>query len=552
MKRSAAVLLLILIWAVEGRCQSLRKPHGFLRKVAASGTSTAKMNVNRISMDLDNVGGLSGDEPLSTWDGWNQVVWYAYSEDMVYDHTLWIVGKRGSAIGALASSWYSPYSPGPVIGGLPALKVRPQDAERYRVYTVTRGDSTGTNPDYAQWPADLGAPSTPSGAPRISGDQMAWMVYNGDDTTAFPSWFHLRLPQRTQLPVEIRETVFEHFGEPTDTSIWANCLFFEWAVYNKGPDPIDSMFLSIWTDIDFIDDFRTFPAVDTLAQAGYCWYGTDSSAGCTSYILLDGPCVPSPGDTATYFGKPRPGWRNLPLTSFWGVADDSYPDSSTLGPPYSDGTAWNVVRGLTQRGLPIIDSTTHQPTKFPWSGDPITHTGSLWPLTWTGGGGGFIMTTGCFTLAPGDSQWVMAAIVPTAQSNGIDAINRMRMDSRYLRSLPYDSLVSHKARRSIAVKPLPEFAVPTSFVLHQNYPNPFNNGTIISFDLPDPSMVTVEIFDILGRSVASLAEQEFEQGTQSVSWYTMSCSGTYLIRVKATSLASGKSWSGVRKALVLK
>jgi hypothetical protein len=556
MRRIVAALIVVTLIADSDDGQVKLKRHPGLRKSVDASSSTADLNMNRIYISLDNVGGLNqypvnASYTNSTWDGWNFGPSY-FGTDMIFDHQFWVAGKRGNAIGCLTTSWNSPYSPGPVIGGKPAMKVRPQDSTRYKIYLVTRGDTSTTNPDYVKWPSDLGAPTAANGTPKISGDQTAWMVYNGADTTIFPQFFRRRLPQRALLPVDIHETVFEHFGEPNDTSIWANALFFEWAIYNKGSDPIDSMFLAFWTDIDFIDPSFTIPAVDTVAQAGYCWYGLDSSAGCVAYVLLDGPSVPSPGGMATYFGKPKPGARNLPLNSFWGIEDDSYPDSSSFGPPYSDGTSWNVIRGLSQRGTPIIDSTTHLPTKFPWSGDPITRTGSMWPYRGTGGGGGFIITTGGFTLAPGDSQWMMVAVMPTAKWNGIDAVNRMRMNSAYLRSLPYDSLVSHKPRRTIAVNPLPAFGVSTTFALHQNYPNPFNNQTLIPFDLPERSMIKVEVFDILGRSVAVLPEQEMQRGSQTAAWYSTSSSGIYFVRVRATSLETGHSWSGVSKAILLK
>jgi hypothetical protein len=551
---SGSVFLLLFLCASERLCaQRSPNAHRLSRANESTLNHPEQLSVNRIRINFMNLGGLDPRaNPISKWEGWGSNDW---AFDMVYDQGLWISGKRNGSVGCLPHLWSSSYSPGPIINGQPALKVRPQDSERYRVYGLTRGDTPDLNPDLAAWPADLGAPVDASGKPLVHGDQMAWMIYNGADTTVVPlnaRSFYQKVPRRTVLPVEVHHSAFEHFGEVGDTSVWANAVFLEWAIYNRGPDPLDSVFLSLWSDIDFYDAQRTIPAVDTLAQTGYCWYGSDSTFGSVGYTLLFGPVVPSPGSTATFFGKTLTGYRNLPLSSFWGIIDDSVPDSFYVGPPYSLGTGWNAVRGLTPRGTPIIDSSTHRATKFPFSGDPITATGSLFPKRLMGGGAGFMITTGPCSIAPGDSQWVMIALIPSVKLNGVDAINRMRASAAYLHSLPYDSLVSKKDRRSVPINPLPVFDIPTSFELKQNYPNPFNGGTVIPFDLPEKGNVRIEVFDMLGRSIAVLADQPFERGHRSVSWVPSQSSGVYLVKLNARSLESASSWTGITKVVFVK
>lgn len=85
----------------------------------------------------------------------------------------------------------------------------------------------------------------------------------------------------------------------------------------------------------------------------------------------------------------------------------------------------------------------------------------------------------------------------------------------------------------------------STFYLHPNYPNPFNPETTISFDLPAQGMVTVSIFDVLGRKVAEPENRIFPAGYHSLSWKgtdlagkTVS-SGVYFCRV--SFLVNGKS-----------
>ena len=519
-----------------------------------SGKFDRSLDVNRIWMALSRNGNLARSQASYQASAWYESSAGIYNPDeIVFDAGLWVTGLLNGRVGVLPTLWRSPFSPGPIIGGQPALTAHPEDSLRYRVYRVTIGDTPSENTDMSEWPNDLGAPIDGSGQPAVSADQTLWCVYNGLDSTRVPVWFRRNLGPMPQMPVEIHQKAFAHYGGPGDTSVWANTLFFEWKIFNRGSVRLDSVYFSYWTDIDFLGAFYTIPAVDTARQIGYCWYGPDSTREAVGYILLYGPQVPSAGQTATAFGGLRYGQRNLPLTAFHGIVDDSTPDSAKLGPPYSVATSWNVVRGLTPAGTPILDTLTGRTTTFPWSGDPLTHQGMLFPYRWTGGGGGFMITSGPVTMSPGDSQWVMIALLATARVNGTDAITLMRQEAATLRSLPYDSLIARKPRRPGGEWPLRGFDLPTGYDLLPPYPNPFNAGTTVPFVLPHDCRVIITAYDILGRQVGVLTDGLYQQGARSVRWNPTLASGLYIIRVKADPLDTRHGgFSGSRSVLLVR
>jgi hypothetical protein len=76
--------------------------------------------------------------------------------------------------------------------------------------------------------------------------------------------------------------------------------------------------------------------------------------------------------------------------------------------------------------------------------------------------------------------------------------------------------------------------VPKNIVLYSNYPNPFNPSTTLKFDIPSKSHVTMNIFDLLGRKVATLLDEVKSEGMYSVQFNagTLS-SGMYFCRLQA-------------------
>ena len=79
------------------------------------------------------------------------------------------------------------------------------------------------------------------------------------------------------------------------------------------------------------------------------------------------------------------------------------------------------------------------------------------------------------------------------------------------------------------------------FGLEQNYPNPFNPVTMINYQLPMNSTVTLKVYDAIGREVATLVNEVKEAGTYSVTFDgSKLSSGLYFYTIKAGNFIATK------------
>ncbi|MDR3627189.1 MAG: T9SS type A sorting domain-containing protein [Ignavibacteriaceae bacterium] len=81
-----------------------------------------------------------------------------------------------------------------------------------------------------------------------------------------------------------------------------------------------------------------------------------------------------------------------------------------------------------------------------------------------------------------------------------------------------------------------EVQQPNRFALMQNYPNPFNPSTVISWQLAANSHVTLKVYDILGREVASLVDKDLSAGSHSINWNASKLtSGVYIYQLRVSA-----------------
>jgi hypothetical protein len=100
--------------------------------------------------------------------------------------------------------------------------------------------------------------------------------------------------------------------------------------------------------------------------------------------------------------------------------------------------------------------------------------------------------------------------------------------------------------------------VPTTMKLYQNYPNPFNPTTVIQYDLSEPAIVTLKVYNMLGQVVATLLDhQQLEAGTKQLDFNASNyASGVYFYRIIAQGVpgenGTGRIYTDVKKMILVK
>jgi uncharacterized repeat protein (TIGR03803 family) len=121
------------------------------------------------------------------------------------------------------------------------------------------------------------------------------------------------------------------------------------------------------------------------------------------------------------------------------------------------------------------------------------------------------------------------------------------------------SIVIHSGGSSAsagAVAPREELALPAEYALAQNFPNPFDRSTVIGFSLPERSSIRIAVYDLAGREVRRLADGAWEAGRHSATLARTDGegrlgSGVYFVRMSARSLTSDRTFSSLRKLVLV-
>jgi hypothetical protein len=229
--------------------------------------------------------------------------------------------------------------------------------------------------------------------------------------------------------------------------------------------------------------------------------------------------------------------------AFWLNGSTLYSDPE-LGLPQGTIHLYNYMLGLAENGAPFIDPNTNDPTQYTLSGDPVAGTGWYEGAGWPGGPGPSdmrnLISSGPFTMAPGDTQEVAIAIFLAQGSDNIQSVAALK--DRALEIQNY-----YGAYTITDVKDVQKNTV-NGFELMQNYPNPFNPTTTIKYTIPNVIstngrnlFVTLKVYDVLGNEVATLINEEKSAGSYSINFDgSRLSSGIYFYKLTAGGYTATK------------
>jgi hypothetical protein len=442
-------------------------------------------------------------------------------------------------------SYKGEYAPG-YISNAGSVPVAMTDS-RFKIYKIKRGDNATNNPDWLNWQLMV-----PFGAPFID------VNHNGVfepfiDTPGVKGAKQTLFACLTDGFIE-EHKLGEGFGGGT-APIFAEMHWTSWAYDNPGLEDMqfmrfevinksmrswDSTHMAIVADPDlgFPDD--DYIGCDTIRKLGYCYNSsdTDGTGGGVSYGLHP----PAVGFVWLNCGQ----GHNIGMRSFTYFSNPTTSgDSCEIGNPYF------MLKGLKGDGTPWVIPNISPPqiTKYCYSGDPESGTG------WTEYTGKIQNCGGSLTgpliapVPPGDRRIIFGSGAPDYNINYQDTVKiiiaqliaRGTNNKNSVTKLKQLTDVARELCNNGFVIGIEKISsnVSREFALYQNYPNPFNPSTKIKFDIPsnvkrETSSVRLIVYDVLGKEVVSLVNENLKPGTYEVEWDgTNFPSGVYFYKITA-------------------
>jgi beta-galactosidase len=127
------------------------------------------------------------------------------------------------------------------------------------------------------------------------------------------------------------------------------------------------------------------------------------------------------------------------------------------------------------------------------------------------------------------------------QSMGLMKMDRATQKPVYAKLTAAYKKLLDKSEYITAVRNAETPAIPARFELEQNFPNPFNPSTVIRYNVPENSFVTITVCDVLGREVETLVNGQTIAGAHSAVWNSAGKpSGIYFYRIRSGNFADTK------------
>ena len=259
--------------------------------------TSAMIDVNNIAMWVSN-NGLFATDPGTGCCGLEYPK--GSGKKLVYSAGPWIVGMMNGELRTAGTLYATEFQPGKI---LPDGNPDDPTFEKYRVYKINKDEFV------PQEVIDQGGPS------EVLGDQMLYAVFNDADPDP-----HTAVWQTEPIKLEVHLTVWAYNGLQ---EAFNNAVFLQYEFINKNIYPLTDAYVGFFFDTDIGDAIDDWAGCDPAQNVGYSYNGNlaDDIYGkevpCIGCDILQGPLVPSPGDTARFpDGRIFPDYKNLEMTAF--------------------------------------------------------------------------------------------------------------------------------------------------------------------------------------------------------------------------------------------
>lgn len=467
------------------------------------------LDINNVRAKILNNGGLF-------WNGGANIyeIPKGGGHNTIFASGIWVGGQVGGQL-RMAASTYGPWEfwSGPLNDdGTAPADCSPWD----RIWKVSKEDvvayegSGAAIPDLADWPTGLGAPTLDANGdlidlldqplasrvdrkinlgagerPAILGDQMLWWIMNDRGNTH----------ENTDTPPIGLEAHGSAFAFNTAGAI-GNTTFYKFRLFYKGTQPLEQTYMAIYSDPDLGAAFDDYVGSDTTLGLGYVYNADNDDDGnyganvpASGYDFFQGPLVDNNGRDDDRDGTVDEPGERLQMTAF-GYYNNG---GGATGDPSTGPDFYNNMQGRWKDGLRYTfggDGRTFStiPTNFVFPGDPESR--EFWTELNSDGQGTaippadrrFFMSTGPFTINPGDEQELVFGLVTSFGTDHLNAVTQMKADDALAQAV-FDidfALPSPPAGPRVTVTELNN-----SVTLDWGY-NPTDNNYLDSYVAIDP------------------------------------------------------------------
>ncbi|MEM8486870.1 MAG: T9SS type A sorting domain-containing protein [Bacteroidota bacterium] len=468
--------------------------------------------------------------------------------------SLWVGGIMDAEL-RTAATRYGPWEfwAGPLdkAGNAPAhckpydhiWEIRTEDIQAFL-------NGEGTSENLKNWPWQLGAPVIDGDGnpdnydlehgdlPELLGDQRLWWIMND------AGGIH-QATGSNAIGLEIQASAFAIKNPP-----WSHFTFYSYALINKNVSTLEDTYAGLFTNGDlgyFGDDYV---GSDSLLHLGFYYNADNEDEGYRGY----GDAPPAIG--LTFLHTPikdddnrdndRDGIIDEPgemLGTTNTMAFDS--DPGPYGDPTDADHYYAYMQSTWGNGRHVVEGyrgiqgdywpkgLIAQHTNFFYPGDPVT--GAFWSENNMDGMGNrvhpsdrlFVVATGPFNLAPGDTTVINFAIIWSRGDSNLNSISVLRRETRAVRANADYIYTPTAVMKSLANQQAPLLG------FDQNFPNPFSQSTTLRYSLPQTMQVRLAVYDILGREVALLVDAQQEAGIYTAEFDADNLpAGIYLARIE--------------------